>query len=108
MADFQSSLSDFDSEQIRVIAGSADPIEKAKETVEKLGITFPVAYGLDLEEISSLTGAFYEKDRKCLHATGFIIGPDNTVKVACYSTGAIGRLVAQDVLSLVRFWKSKK
>ncbi|MBI5604391.1 MAG: hypothetical protein HY879_13675 [Deltaproteobacteria bacterium] len=78
-----------------------------KETVQKLGITYPVGYELDAEEISKITGAYYDSGKKLLQAAGFVIRPDNTVAVACYSTGPIGRLVAKDVLNLVRFYKSK-
>ena len=108
MADFQSSYKEFESEGIKIVAASVDSLEKAKETVQKGGITFPVAYGLDPEGISKTTGAYYEAEKKFLHATGFIIGPDNTLVVACYSTGPIGRFTAKDVLSLIRFYKSRR
>jgi len=108
LADFQALHQEFKSEQIKVIAGSVDPIEKARETVDKLGITYPVGYGMMAEEISRITGAYYEKEKKFLHATGFLIRPEKTIVVACYSTGPIGRLVAKDVLNLVKFYKSKK
>ena len=84
-----------------------DPVEKARETVEKNGVTYPVAYGMNAEDVSKLTGAYYDKDRKYIHATGFLIRSDNIIEVACYSTGPIGRFVAQDVLGLVKFYKSK-
>ena len=93
---------------MQIIAGSVDPEEKAKETAEKSGVTFPVAYGMNAEEISRATGAFYDQEKKFLHAAGFIIRPDNTIEVACYSTGPVGRFVAQDVLGLVKFYKSQK
>ncbi len=83
-------------------------MEKAKQTVERLGITFPVAYGMDAEEVSRVTGAYYDRERKIIHATGFLIRPEGTVEVACYSTGPVGRLVARDVLGLVKFYKSRK
>ncbi len=108
MADFQALAREFEAEEIRIVSGSVDPLEKAKETVEKLGITFPVAYGMDVEEVSRLTGAYYDKERKIIHATGFLIRPDGTVEVACYSSGPIGRLIARDVLGLVKFYKSRK
>jgi peroxiredoxin len=92
---------------VQVIAGSVDPIDKTKEFVNKLGVTFAVASGLDLEAICEKTGAFYEKDRKFIQPTCFLIGPNKTVEVAAYSSGPIGRFVAQDVLNLVRFYKSR-
>ena len=60
------------------------------------------------EEITRITGAYYDIDKKFVHATGFLVRPDNTIEVACYSTGPIGRFVAQDVLRLVRFYKSRE
>jgi len=90
-----------------VIAGSVDEKERVKEIVEKLGITYPVAYGMNPEEISGTIGAFYDKERKILHATGFLIRPDKTIAIACYSSGPIGRLMARDTLNVVRFYKKR-
>ena len=91
-----------------MIAGSVDSEEKTKEIIQKSGITYPVAYGLDAEVVAAKTGAFYDDNKKFLHASGFLIRPDNSVEVACYSSGPIGRFVARDVLNLVKFYKSKK
>jgi peroxiredoxin len=108
LADFQAMLPQLESEQIKVVAGSVDPLEKAKEIIEMVGITYPIGYGMNPEEISKVTGAYYEKQRNILHATGFLLRPDKTIAVACYSSGAIGRLSARDTLNLVKFYKSKK
>ena len=108
LADFQSLIKEFESEQIAVIAGSVDPVEKARETVEKLDLIYPVWYGMDAEEVSRITGAYYDIDKKFVHATGFLIRPDKTIEVACYSSGPIGRFVPQDVLKLVKFYKSRE
>jgi hypothetical protein len=90
------------------MAGSVDPVEKARETVEKLALTYPVCYAMVAEEISRMTGAYYDTTKKFIHATGFLLRPDKTIEVACYSTGPIGRFVAQDVLKLVTFYKSRE
>lgn len=108
MADFQSLVKEFETEQISIIAGSVDPAEKASETVKKNGITFPIAYGMNAEETSRITGAYYDNDRQYIHATGFLIRPDNTIETVCYSSGTIGRFGAQSLLNLVKFYKSKK
>ena len=89
------------------MAASVDAVEKAKETVEKVGIIYPVAYGLDPEEVAGKTGAYFDAEKRFLHAAGFVIGPDNRIVVACFSTGPIGRFTAIDVLNLIRFYKSK-
>ena len=108
MAEFQSAIKEFEAEEITVIAGSVDPMEKAKETAEKAEVTFSVGYGLDPEKVSEITGAYYEKERKILHAANFLIRPDKTIEVASYSSGPIGRFAAKDVLALVKFYKSRR
>ncbi|HDZ90735.1 MAG: redoxin domain-containing protein [Deltaproteobacteria bacterium] len=107
MADFQSLIKELEAEQISIVAGSVDSPEKASDTVKKNGITFPIAYGMNAEETSRITGAYYDKNRQYVHATGFLIRPDNTVETVCYSSGTIGRFVAQDLLNLVKFYKSR-
>jgi len=84
-----------------------DPLNKTEEFVAKLGLSFPVAYGMDVEATCLKTGAFYEKDRKFIQPTCFLIRSNKTIEVADYSSGPIGRFVPQDVLSLVRFYKSR-
>lgn len=108
LADFQALLQEFESEQIMIIAASTDPREKATETVEKLAINYPIGYGMDVEKVSRITGAYYNEERKFLQPTNFLIRPDNSIEVACYSSGPVGRFVAKDVLRLVGFYKSKK
>jgi len=101
-------LKEFDAEGIKVISGSTDSLEKTKEYADKLGITYAMAYGMDAEGVSNLTGAFYEKEKKFFQPTGFLVRPDKTIEVAVYSSGPVGRFVAQDVLNLVRYYKSLK
>ena len=91
-----------------MISGSTDSLEKTKEYADKLGITYAMAYGMDAEAVSNLTGAFYEKEKKFVQPTGFLVRPDKTREVAVYSSGPVGRFVAQDVLNLVRYYKSLK
>lgn len=84
-----------------------DTEEEAQKTIEECELSFPVGYGADCKEISSLTGCFYEERRQILHSTGYVVQPDGTIAVAVYSTGPIGRLVWQDVLNLVQFYKKR-
>jgi peroxiredoxin len=92
-------------EGIAVVAASTDPLEKARETVNEQALTFPVGYGLPLKETATILGAFYDERRGILQSTGFVLKPDRTVAVSQYSSGPIGRLVWQDVLGLVQFYK---
>ena len=89
-----------------MVAASVDSADKARETARELELEYPVACGLDPANASQLTGSFYHGEKGFLHATGFLLRPDRTVEVACYSSGAIGRLGAENTLKLVRFYKS--
>ena len=48
-----------------------------------------------------------KQKRGFLQATGFVVKPDWTIAVSQYSSGPIGRLVWQDVLGLVQFYKNQ-
>jgi peroxiredoxin len=107
LAAYEKARERLEAEGIRVVAASTDPLAKARETVQELGLTFPVGYGLPLRETAATLGAFYEERRGILHSTGFVVRPDATIAVAQYSSGPIGRLVWQDVVGLVQFYKKQ-
>ncbi|MFJ9729530.1 peroxiredoxin family protein [Streptomyces sp. NPDC101209] len=86
---------------IKVIALSVDDETTAKDLVEKHKITFPVGHSADAHAIAEATGAFINDEPEYLQSTGFVLAPDGKVVTAVYSSGAIGRLVPEDVLGLV-------
>ena len=88
---------------IRVAALSVDDQETAAALVAKHGLTFPVGYGADARAIADLTGAFVNPDPVYLQSAGFVLDPAGNVVVSVYSSGAIGRLVPDDILGLVRY-----
>lgn len=88
-----------------MVAASTDAEDDARRTVRKLGLRFPVGHGLPLLDTATTLTAMYEARRSILHATGFVVRPDRTIGVACYSTGPIGRLTVDDVLRVVRFYE---
>ena len=73
------------------------------ELIAKHGLTFPVGHSADAQAIAELTGAFVNPDPVYLQSTGFVLDPAGKVVVSVYSSGAIGRLVPEDVLGLVRY-----
>lgn len=87
---------------IRVAALSVDDEATTAELVAKLGLTFPVGHSADATAVSAATGAFVSPARGNLESTGFVIDPVGKVVVSVYSSGAIGRLVPDDVIGLVR------
>ena len=107
MAAFDRAQDKLQADGIHAIAASTDPQDKAAETVGELGLVMPVGYGLPLKETADMLGAFYEERRGILNATGFVVKPDRTIAVAQYSSGPIGRLVWQDVLSFIQHYKKQ-
>jgi peroxiredoxin len=73
----------------RVVALSVDDQSTTAELVSKLGLTFPVGYGADALAVAGATGAF--------------VNPAGRVVVSVYSSGAIGRLVPEDVVGMIRY-----
>jgi peroxiredoxin len=86
-----------------VAALSVDDEETTTALIAKLGLTFPVGYGADAHKVAEVTGAFVNPDPVYLQSTGFVLDPEGKVVVSVYSSGAIGRLVPEDVAGLVRY-----
>ena len=86
---------------IKVVALSVDDEATTRELVAKHGLQFPVGHSADASAIAAATGAFLNPDPVYIQSTGFVLSPEGTVLVSVYSSGAIGRLVPDDVLGLV-------
>lgn len=87
----------------RVVALSVDDEPTTAALIAKHGLTFPVGHSADAELIAKATGAFVDPDGGYLQSTGFVLDPSGRVVVSVYSSGAIGRLVPDDVIGLVRY-----
>lgn len=92
---------------IRVVALSVDSEADAATLVEKHRFNFPVGYGVDADKIAASTGAYVNDSPRYLQSTGFVLDPSGRVMTAVYSSGAIGRLVTEDVIGFVRYVKSR-
>jgi len=90
---------------IRVAALSVDDAATTEQLATKLDLGFPIGHSADARAIAELTGAFVNPDPVYLQSTGFVLDPAGNVVVSVYSSGAIGRLVPEDVLGLVRYLK---
>ena len=88
---------------VQVAALSVDDEATTADLIAKHGLTFPVGYAADAKAIAALTGAFVNPDPVYLQSTGFVLDPRGKVVVSVYSSGAIGRLVPDDVAGLVRY-----
>jgi peroxiredoxin len=86
-----------------VVALSVDDETTTAELIAKHGLTFPVGFGADALAVAKVTGAFVNPDPMFLQSTGFVLNPDGQVVVSVYSSGAIGRLVPEDVIGMIRY-----
>jgi peroxiredoxin len=86
-----------------VVALSVDDEATTAELVAKHGLAFPVGHSADAKAVAEATGAFVNDDPVFLQSTGFVLDPTGRVVVSVYSSGAIGRLVPEDVIGMIRY-----
>jgi peroxiredoxin len=87
----------------KVVALSVDDEATTQELIAKHGLTFPVGHSADAHAVADETGAFVNDEPIYLQSTGFVLDPNGRVVVSVYSSGAIGRLVPDDVVGLIRY-----
>jgi peroxiredoxin len=87
----------------RVVSLSVNDEATTAELVAKHGLTFAVGHSADAAAVSAVTGAFVDPTGGFLQSTGFVLDPAGNVVVSVYSSGAIGRLVPEDVVGLIRY-----
>ena len=90
----------------RVVALSVDDEATTAALVEKRRLGFPIGHSADAAAVAAEVGAYTNPDPLYLQSTGFVLAPDGTVLTAVYSSGAIGRLVPDDVLGFLAYIQS--
>ena len=100
---FQHALDRLAELDVMVVALSVDDEATTRDLIAKHGLRFPVGHSADAAAIAQATGAFVNPDPVYLQSTGFVLDQDGRVVVSVYSSGAIGRLVPQDVIGLVGY-----
>jgi len=90
----------------KVVALSVDDEATTLDLIAKHGLTFPVGRSAGARAIAQATGAFIHEDPLFLQSTGFVLDPAGRVVVSVYSSGAIGRLVPEDVIGMIRYLRA--
>lgn len=106
LAGFARAADTFDELNVKVVALSVDDEATSAALIDKRHLTFPIGHSADADAVAAVTGAYTNDEPHYLQSTGFVLAPDGTVITAAYSSGAIGRLVADDVAGLVRYAQS--
>jgi peroxiredoxin len=87
----------------RVVAVSVDDEPTTKALIAEHGLEFPIGHSADADAVADATGALVNQEPRYLQSTGFVLDPDGRVIVSVYSSGAIGRLVPDDVIGLIGY-----
>ena len=88
---------------VEVVALSVDDEATASALVDKMRLNFRIGFGVKADEISAATGAYVADGSAYLQSTGFVLDRSGRILTAVYSSGAIGRLVPDDVAGFVRY-----
>jgi peroxiredoxin len=88
---------------VRVVALSVDDEATTRKLMADHGLSFPVGHSADAAALHDTLGAFVNPDPVYLQSTGFVLDPEGRVVVSVHSSGAIGRLVPEDVIGLIRY-----
>lgn len=102
-APFQRAGASLDAMGVKVVALSVDDEATTQELITKNGLEFPVGHSADAKALAEETGAFVNDDPTFVQSTGFVLDPSGRVVVSVYSSGAIGRLVPDDVVGMIRY-----
>ncbi len=75
--------------------------------VDRHTLTFPVLYGLNARETMATIGGYINEEPLFLHPSGFILRPNGTIVLLVQSSGALGRLVANDTVGLIQHYQKQ-
>jgi peroxiredoxin len=107
LAGFQRASGKLAESGIKVVALSVDDEATTVGTIEKFKLSFPVGHSANAEKVAAITGAYTNDSPRYLQTTDFLLAPDGKILNAVYSSGPMGRLVAEEVIGMVTYLKSK-
>lgn len=107
LAGFQRAAEKLAEAGIKVVAFSVDDEATTLGTIDKFKLSYLVGHSANADRVAEITGAYVNETPRYLQTTGFLLSPDGKVLNATYSSGPIGRLVAEDVIGMVTYLKSK-
>ncbi|GEL26354.1 peroxiredoxin [Pseudonocardia sulfidoxydans NBRC 16205] len=104
---FERAHDDLEAIGTKVVALSVDDAATTAALVAKHRLRFPVGHSADATAVADATGAFVNAEPQHLQSTGFVLDPTGKVVVSVYSSGAIGRLVPEDVIGMIKYVRSQ-
>jgi peroxiredoxin len=106
LAGYASEKAALDALGVRIAAFSVDDEPTTMALSAKLSLDFPLGHSASADQLGDVLGAFTNESPRYLQPTAFILTPKSHVLASVYASHAVGRLLASDVVELVRFIKS--
>jgi peroxiredoxin len=85
---------------VSVYAASVDTGDEAREVAND--VSFAIGAGVTREQADAI-GGWWDEGRGIVQPSQFVIRRDGTIIQSTYSDGPLGRLLAEDVIGLVKF-----
>jgi peroxiredoxin len=102
LASYQARLGELAKLGIGVVAVSVDGRDETSALVESLGLTFPVAYGISVDQVAAFDPWWGDDEHgRYIQPMEFLVEQDGTIVGSMYGSGAIGRIAAEAVLFTV-------
>lgn len=103
LASYQAKLPELERLGVTVIAAAVDDLTSSKAIAQELGLTFPVAYGVTIEDVSGF-GPWWNEDNhgKYIQPMELLVLRGGTVFGSMYASGPVGRMGVEEVLNSVR------
>lgn len=103
MAGFGEREGEFRDEGVRILAFTAEAEDGARAMKEDQDLGFTVLYGLDVDEMEERYGLHVHRGETThLQPAQVILDGEGDVVLVSSSSGAVGRLDAEDALQVVR------
>lgn len=100
---FVRAFEDLTAAGIQVVALSVDDEPTSAAFAEKLRLPFSLAHSADALALAESHGIYLHRVPLYLQSTGFILDPSGRLLLSVYSSGAVGRLMPDDVLGFVKY-----
>lgn len=103
MAGFGELHETFREHGVRLFALTAEDEEDARRMKEAENLEFDILYGLDVDDMEARYGIHVNRGKIThLQPAQFVLDDEGRVVLACYSSGRVGRLDADEALDVVR------
>ncbi len=107
LEEYEARRAELDGLGVKFVAFSVDDEATTSKLAADLHLSFPMGFGADADQVVATLGAAVNAEPHYVQPTDFILTPDGSVVNAMYSTNAMGRITAGEVIRMVSFINSQ-